>query len=231
MALSLRPSALAGLLGSAVIAAAGVADSTLTYDTGDDRLIVESRGDDVRMGPASGDDGYVLLKDGAVYAVSTTGDGPLVIDLGAMMQSFSAMMPPGMAEEAFGDAAADGPPPKVTRTGRNETHAGVKGEVVTLTMPDGERSEVVLTDDPDVSAGFVAFQRVAESLVADMPPGMGGAPMIVPQVTLGEELARSGVLRVEDTMTLIAIDRTAPDAARFALPAQPITNPMELMAR
>ncbi len=221
---------LVGPVAAIATAGAAFADSTLTFDAGDKGLIVESRGEDVRMGPASGDEGYVVMTQGSVYAITTTDDGPLVMDLGAMMESLSAMMPPGALDRAT-PAPQQEAEPTVTPTGRFETHAGVKGEVVVLTMPKSDPVEVVVTDDADVRAGFDAFQRLAQNLAADMPAALGGPAVIAPDVYVGDELAKRGVLRVGDTMTLIAIDRATPEAARFALPATPVTNPMQLMAR
>lgn len=217
-------SACVGGAAALLVATAGWADAILTYQAGDEQLVLESRGDDLRMGSPANPEGYMLLKDGAVYMVSDGPDGPMVFDLAAMMGSMAAMMPQGLPGAAAESETA--PTASIERTGRYETHAGLKGEIVTLTSEAG-RNEVVLSDDADVRAAFAAFRRLSESLASSMPPGFGAPPVPMPDVDLDRALASTGVLRVDDALVLTAIERTAPAAERLALPAAPITNPME----
>lgn len=162
-----------------------------------------------------GGQGYQLVADGELFMVIDQGGTPMIMSA----ESFAKHM------ERFGQGGAgqlqQAAPEDVSveDTGRDETVAGIDGDVyrISVTGADGgtQTTEVVLTDDERVrllQQGFLAVMRSS----AAMMQGNAGADMQLLE-TIGEETGARGVLRVEG-MTLRSVTRKDFPAGTFTLP-------------
>jgi hypothetical protein len=189
----------------------------------DSRIRVEFDGDRMRMEPlAQRGSGYVIARDGRLYGVSVNDGRPMVIDIGAMMQSMGPMMKQ-MAPQGFDDV---GEFKGIRSLGRKETVAGIVGEVHELRFVtrDGveERKEIVLGSDPrllELSRAMLTMASAVQKSAGLNPTG--GADEMARQL-IGKN---QGVLRFADEFRLLSLSGNAPAASRFELPAPPMAMP------
>ncbi len=172
--------------------------------------------DTVRLEP-EGQPAYMLVRGENSYSVTSAGGQVMVIEMGAMMSMAKSAGAPGDASgqaPTIADAQSVG---SIESTGREETVAGIAGEVYEIhwTDSDGEShvDEAVLSDDPllrGMTAAFQAFGKALAGEEADHP--------------LNEALAARGLgtLRFGDRFEVTSISDETPPAGHFELPAEPM---------
>jgi len=214
---------LLGVLTAGSALGAGVAE--ISGSEPGSRMRVEFDGDRLRMDvPAQRDaGGYLIAREGKVYAVTQQDGKPMVIDVGAMMRMLGPMLTQMAPPRTFDDV---GEFKGIRPLGRKETVAGIEGtvhEVVYLTR-DGreERTEMVLSRDP----------RLVEMGRAMMSMGMAFQQAIGQATPPGSEVLErqlrdngEGVLRFGKDYRLLSMSGTTPDSSRFQLPAEPMAMP------
>ncbi len=175
--------------------------------------------DTVRLEP-DGQPAYMLVRGENSYTITSAGGQMMVIDMGAMKS---------MAQSAGGGAMAGGAGPnaptiadaqsvsRIESTGREETVAGITGEVYEIHWADSDGAshvdEAVLSDDELLRGMTVAFQAFSKAL--------GGEDASHP---LNEALASRGLgtLRFGDRFEVISISDETPPDGHFELPAEPM---------
>ena len=110
--------------------------------------------------------GYMLLTGGQMYMVTQMGGMQVAMDLEQMGNMVSSMR-----NQALGtDQKASELVPTIKDTGRRETVAGYSGQVHEVTVGQN-RTEVVLTKDPEVAkitgAFTTAMERIGEAMSPD----------------------------------------------------------------
>lgn len=235
MAVSLRRTLLSlALLSPVLLAPAALAGGTVEFEagSGDDRqrMQFEFDGDKLRMTPvrkkgSTDPDAYSVFRDGKMYSVVDNDGEKMVLDMGSMMK----MMGGAIANSAQFDTGLDDIAEYhgLNATGRSETHAGVTGEVYTVdyTTRAGkrEKTEMVLAKNAtlvEMGTSMTAFSEMmakAMGQAADKP----GAKALEAEF----RSKNMGLLRIEDDMRVVRIDKTTPSAARFDLPATPTELP------
>ena len=168
----------------------------------------------VRLEP-EGQPGYMLVRGEKSYSVTSAGGQMMVIDMGQMMSMAGSAGASGGAEApTIADAQSVG---SIESTGREETVAGIDGEVYEIHWTDasGEShvDEAVLSDEPllrEMTAAFQAFGRALASEGARHP--------------LNEALASRGLgtLRFGDRFEVTSISDETPPDGHFELPAEPM---------
>lgn len=165
--------------------------------------------------------GYAVVRDGSMYVVSTANGVPLVMDTGAMMRGLAGAGA-GMSQMAPADLDAEFV--GLENTGRKETVAGIVGEVYVLTTRDDSGSEqtdeIVLSSDPRAREFLNAMYLMVDTL-KDAASQQTLAHSKEIKVALDKMDA--GILRFGDDMVVTAIDDGSVDAARFELPAAPMS--------
>lgn len=171
--------------------------------------------------------GYGLVRADGTYGVFDLNGRQMVADAAQLGQWLRLLsVDPGKFLQVGSGPAAVAEFVSLDDLGRRESVAGVDGRVYRLAYlnPQGEerRVEAVLTQDPEVVSYTRRFIEAARRLQQSL-----GQPVPAGTVRLADEvLARGlGMLRVDNLMTLSRLDRTAPQAARFELPAQPMQLP------
>lgn len=211
-----------GLVTAGLMTGVSFADSTVVYDAEGGGMTIETRGDDVRLTPDGGG-AYLILRDGKAYSVVDQGGQTIVMDMAALAQSMGR----GGAQT---NGAPEGRETSIERTGRTETIAGIEGEVVRVSSADGESVEVVMTDNQavvDATDGLLAF---ADAMTQGMGGQMGGGGSALPSDALSDLKGfEGGILRAGDEMRVTSVDANAPAAARFELPAEPVSSMQDMM--
>jgi hypothetical protein len=190
------------------------------------RMRIEFAGDRLRMEPkASQGESHMIARDGKVYAVSSQGGQPMVIDVGAMMKALGPMMQQMAPPQAFDDV---GEFRSLRALGRTEVVAGITGEVHELTFRsrDGkeQRSELVLARDPrllELSTALVAMGAAFQKSLGQPSAGDAGSEALARQLRERGQ----GVLRFGSDFKVLELSGTTPAAARFELPAAPMAMP------
>ncbi len=203
-----------GLLFSGLALAAGSATYQVGGADGQASLDYAWRNGAVQMRMGQ-QPGYMLVRDGEVYAVTQANGKPRVMAMSGMMRPLQGAAPQTMADaqvESF----------SLNPTGRSETVAGLTGEVYTgrIVFADGSRGngQLVLSDDPLAAELTRAQASVGASFMDRDNP-------MTQQFLAGGR----GLLRFSDdrgnSMRLSRISRDAPPASAFELPAQPMQMP------
>lgn len=192
------------------LAAIAGGTATIATDGGTMQLAWQDHGA-VRM-DIEGQDHYMVMRDGRIYAVDMSAQPPRVMDMSGMMKMFAAM-----AGESAQSQMPFGQIESVEATGESATVAGIEGRVyeVTMTDPDGqtETKTVVLTDNPLVVSMTQAYvDALLQTLAPDVAAGLLAA---LPADDRG--LLRSG----ESDFRVTAISGEEPSASLFELPAEP----------
>lgn len=209
--------------------AAGTAGMSATAQDGKSAaLTLEYRDTQtLRMTVADASEGYLVMREGKVYSVLSNDGQPTVLDLAAVRENMPARMR-GKNQGPGGRYSTGAEDIKeivsLDDTGRDETVAGIVGDIWTLVYVDGEGQketrELVLSGAPavrELSATLLSLGRTMAAM-ADRQPG---AQLLVSRL----EENGLGMLRLGDTWTLTSLDTRVPDAARFELPAEPQTKP------
>ncbi len=206
---------LAALMGPAALAAGSAVveggDGTERH-----RANLEFSGDKLRVETQGQAEGVMIVRDGAVYAV-TNG---MVIDMGSMM---------GMLGQQRGMQAPKSGPEDIVRylgldtAGRNETIAGVTGTVHVLRYEDGQgrvrSDELVLSKDSRARELSAALETMATTF--QKSAGRNETPG---EAKLRAEIKGQGVLRYGGQFRVISFG-AAPAASRFELPSAPQKMP------
>lgn len=201
--------------------AAGGSAVLQTHDPDGNEIVVQLEFADpqhLRLSSQAYPQAYLLMLGENSYNVMQFGNFPLVIDTDDMIaQMGQGQMPPTPAPtDDIRELMA------LTPTGEKETVAGIAGERYKLRYVDGakqQREEVVVASRDallhDLSLSLYQLgTRMAKSAGIQPPAG-------------SERLAREldgkglGLLRFGDRLRVLKVDRTAPAAARFELPAPP----------
>lgn len=165
---------------------------------------------------------YQLMRDGKLYAVTIQQGQPLVLEMTQMLR-----MAGQMATSLQPDTGNDVHELEDLRaTGRQETVAGVRGEVYELVFRDGQgrarREEIVLSTDATVYEMTQVMNAYAR-LMGEA----AGAPRAAGRDQFETRLRdqRVGLLRMGAELRAVEVGRDAPPAARMALPAEPMALP------
>jgi hypothetical protein len=165
--------------------------------------------DKVRL-DVPGEDAYMLVLDGRGYSVARTGGQTMVMDLSSMPQFGPGGM--GQGAPATSDVA------RITRleaTGREETVAGIEGEIYEMSWTDAKgrenHGEAVLTDDSRVREMQQAFWTFSRAITRQ-------------QEEIGARLRAEGLamLRLDDQFLVEEIRADSRPAGDFELPAEPM---------
>ena len=161
---------------------------------------------------------YLLMLGQNSYNVMQFGNFPLVIDTDDMMaQMGKGQMPPTPSPtDDIRELIS------LTATGEKETVAGIPGERYKLRYVDGARQQ---REETVVAARDVLLHDLSLSLyqLGTRMAKSAGIPTPAGSERLARELDGKGLglLRFGDRLRVIKVDRTAPAAARFELPAPP----------
>lgn len=214
---SMKSTAMVLALSTGVVLAPPSLAGSATMTSADGESVVwEYRDDAVRMNMGS-DSEYVLITDGQFYLVTNEDGEVMVIDGGALIRSFAAMVPEA-TPEGFNAELVD-----FKKTGRTEKVAGLEGDVYEVRTLDekGEESvvEVVLSDAREAQEFSEAMISMAET-VAELV-GQDETPVADALSSRLEDM-NLGLLRYGDEVAISAISSEPIAAARFVLPAEPM---------
>lgn len=202
--------------------------AVLEAGTGANRVSTTIEFDDgnMRMSTAMpGFEGYMVMTETGIYMVTGMGGQPMVLDLGAMMSMMGGMAGEMMQSQGISLNSGIGQFIEMDETGREETVAGIAGQVYNLTYTNGsgtpQTEEVVLGRDAtlrELTETLATWSRMmAAYLSVDMNEYQGAMDDLL--------LAGDGILRLGSGYRLVSLDNAAPDAARFTLPAAPQQMP------
>ena len=187
---------------------------------------IEFNDGNMRMGTAvPGFDGYMVMTETGIYMVTGMGGRPMVLDLGAMMSLMGGMAGEMMQSQGISLNNGIGQFIEMRDAGRNEAVAGVPGQVYDLTYANeqGTRQteEIVLGRDAtlrELTETLATLGRMmAAYLSVDLSEYQGAMDDLL---QYGD-----GILRLGSGYRLVSLDETAPDPARFTLPAAPQQMP------
>jgi hypothetical protein len=169
-----------------------------------------------------GTQAYQLMRDGKLYNVTVQDGQTVVMELGRMLRLMGRLASalPSSADDDVHELK------DLRATGRSETVAGLRGEVYELVYLDDQgrtrREEIVLSNDPlayELSQAMQAYARlIVEAMDKTVPQGRD-------QFAGRLRDQRVGMLRMGEFMRAVEVSRTAPAAARLALPAEPMALP------
>lgn len=193
------------------------AAGTATIETGgQSNTMVWLNLNTIRFDIPSADDSYIVARDGKIYMVNTAagGDMPHVMEIGGMMQGLAQM---GSSPQSDKTSPLAMRITSIKATGKEETVAGIEGEVYELTTTDNKgksrATQAVFTDDPLVVEMTAAYLAFTEAL-------MGAEAMTEFKTALPK--GKSGLLRAGNDMVVQSIDADRPAANMFELPAEPV---------
>ena len=186
-----------------------------------ERVQLEFLGKDLlRINDNSGQ-GYMIMRDAKLYTVMQEAGQTMVFDLSAM-----AAMTGGNMEEpsAWGDEVRE--VLDISSAGRQETVAGIVGEVFTMRYVDSrgrtQSSTMVLTKNETVVAMTQTMLEMTKLLIKASNTKVDKSITEMEQHILGKGY---GVLKQGDDFQLTHITDEAPAASRFELPAKPMQIP------
>lgn len=171
----------------------------------------------VRMNLPEQPGGYLLVKDAVAYSVSTEDGQAVVMRLDAL-RGLGQLMPSPSPTDDVAKVI------QLSQTGGEETVAGIRGQVWSLRYQDSDgqsrQEEMVLSDD----ARVLELTRAMTGLSTAMMAALGQEP---PQGldSLQARLEGKGILRMGQSMRVIALDGGLPPISRFSLPAAPTAMP------
>jgi hypothetical protein len=182
---------------------------------GGSQAIFEYRDDMLRIGNDQ-NNSYMVMREGTMYVVSLEGEQPMVFNASSMIK--------GMAQNTLQVAPSTLTSEFVSikDTGRDETVAGIKGDVYEVTIrEDGKErtDEIVLSKDKrarEFRDALFAMSTVAEDIA--------GKEAVEQGRDMQEKLMdmNVGVLRYADQMQVSSITGDKIDSSRFELPAEPM---------
>lgn len=197
------------------------AGGVAVIQSGDDqtygRSTIEFSGDQVRIELMGAEqEGYLLMRDGSIYTVTTQGGQPFVMDLGGMMNMLGGFMEDqATLETPISDVVT------VESTGRTEQVAGITGQVYNVTYIDEDGRQVTEEVVMGRHRALRELSSTLESWSRTMAEKMNTEVEDYDQ-TMGQLLTYGdGVLRMGEHYHLVSIDGNEPPASRFELPAAP----------
>jgi hypothetical protein len=194
------------------ISASALADVSGTYQMEDTRMVISVRDDNhVRMDMDKNN--FLLLTGSKTYSVRKEGKGWVAMDLAEIGKMTGAMggMPFAGDEEEEEHDLSDG---DFRDTGRTETVAGYKGRVYEVTDPDGERSEVVLTNHKDITSLTRGMIRMGQQSAQNM--GFADTSELPLEVV---NSGYTGMLRQDRNVKLLSVDTSDKGKGYFELPS------------
>lgn len=201
---SLSASAFADTVGSYLLSSEK-SKQTMTISYKNDQAI--------RMDVGQGS--YMLVNGSKVYMVTNQNGEVTVMDMDSMPKF--AMPPP--AKQAANSNA------KVTKTGRTETIAGVKGDVYEI-LVDGKKHEAVVSNDKRVQGLQKAFTALAKKMGQAM--GADTSAQIELAMREAQKYGNGGLLRSDQAMVLQSVGEKSLPASHYQLPAG--AAPMQMPA-
>ena len=206
-----------GLLLAASLPALADGQATLESrsDQGNATMEVSWAGDDLRMDfPQQAQAGFMLLKDGNGYMVTEMQGQTLVMDMARLKQ---------MAESMGNDQAMAGLTSQqadsiesLEATGKQETIAGLEGEVYQLAWTDkagnAHDDTLVLSDDDQVRELMSAFHAYQRTMTGEPDP-----------IATALEEEGLGMLRFGDRFRIASLSDETPAASAFELPENAMT--------
>lgn len=207
----------------ALLPAAALADTVGTYlasGDGESQQLTISYKDERNIRMEVGKGSYVLITGDKAYTVHVQGSETTVVDLDTLPKL--GALPPGHPPKTGSKPARE---PKITKTGRTETIAGIKGDVYEVVDEDGKRYEVVLSTDKRVQVLNRAMAAVGKRMAQSL--GAGVAEEIDRGMKQAEKLGYGGVLRAGNEFRLQSLQEKAQPAGHYALPrgAAPMKMP------
>lgn len=195
------------------LAALAAGSANINYD-GESGQLYWQNAQTVRMDMAA-DPGHILMKNNKVYMVHLDAPKgmPQVMEMSGILQTFSGLadqdgnMLEGLSQNIQ----------SARNTGASETIAGITGEVYDITIKDSKGNvqtrQLVLSNDAIAQELTEALFGVSGSLV--------GTEYLQP---FKQALPKGmyGVLRIDSSMVVQSINRNAPAASTFDLPAEPV---------
>lgn len=171
----------------------------------------------LRVGSNQSQNSYMLLRDGTMYVVSLEGDQPMVFNASSMMKGMAqrtTQMAPATLNSEF---------VSLEDTGRDETIAGMNGDVYLLTYLEDngkeQTEEMVLSTDArarEFRDALFSMSSIAEDLAGEEAMEQGR------DLKTRMDDMNVGVLRFGQEMTVTSITGETIPAERFELPAQPM---------
>ncbi len=202
-------------------AAAGSA-TVQTFDADGNSVTVRIEGLDgnhLRLSSQQFPEAYLVWRNGRAYSVIQFGSLPLVMDTNEMAAQMGADRMPAAPAPADDIRTLV----SLTPTGCKETVAGIVGEIVLLKYVDGTQTpreeQIVVAKDQllhDLSLALYELGKVLSGAAGIRPPD--GSERLARELSL----KGLGLLRMGTRLQLLALDRSAPPASRFELPAEPM---------
>lgn len=196
--------------------AAGVA----TIDARGDRYTLEYNDQRMRVESAQRPQIYLLAHHDALYAVTSAGGRPLVLEGKAILGLLAAGgkgSPVATSPDDIANVVSLQP------TGKTETIAGINGDVHTLTYVTRggqQRSlEAVLSTDPRVAELTHNVGQIAVAFQRSTGVDNQGAQELLRLL----QTRNVGLLRVGADFRLAALNANAPAAERLQLPESPLS--------
>lgn len=207
---------------SAVASAGGTA--VIGTDHASEQVTLEYADGKIRLGAEQQGDNYIIVEGDKVYAVTYENGRPVVLDLAAMGKMLGAVggtagqLPLQMGRQ-IGEIL------ELRSLGRNETLAGITGQLHELVYLDAEgdrqTEEVVLSTDPAVCELTQVMLQLSRVLVTIL--GQPVDPLDALERIL--QNGRQGLLRIGSEVRLASLSTKTPAVERFVLPAQPGSMP------
>lgn len=176
----------------------------------------EYSGDKLRISVGGSAQGYMIMRDNRVYVVSESDGNVMVMDISQALGMFGAMAGAATPSMTEGEVISLEP------TGDKETHAGITGEVYLLRYRESggqvQESELVLTDDKRALEFRDAMLDFARAMARNLNTQQQNAGNSMQKELMA---LNKGVLRYGDEMTVVSLDTSGVDPARFELPAPP----------
>jgi len=183
-----------------------------TYAVSGGQSLELSYRDNTHMRMDITDGQFVLVNGDDTFMVRRQGGQWLAMDLSAMGRMMQRMGRGGGESESGTGASAF----SYQDTGRTETVAGYEGSVHAVTGPQGEKTEVVLSDHEDIiqlSHGWVRLSgKLAEQL------GMMTDSIQKKMLSPEEIDRRGGILRIGDELRLQSVSTEDRGQAHYELP-------------
>ena len=197
-----------------LLALPAAADIAEVVDGEGNRMRFEYQDQQLRINPAD-QEGYMIVRDGRTYVVQDSDGQIMVLDLSQAMSMFG-----GMARAATPETV-DVRVESLEATGREETVAGIPGEVWRLRYIDEDgqtrETDMVLSEDARARGFRDAVFLMAKSIADSVDMDLEGTDKLQQQLASRD----LGVLRYGQDMRITSLDTTRVDDARFVLPAEP----------
>ncbi len=165
---------------------------------------------------------YMIMRDGKAYSVIEQDQEVMVIDMMASMGNMSGLM--GNMSSGQNLLGEDNVYEMLSfeDTGREETVAGVNGDVYEMTFVDGNGNTstetLVLSSDARAREMTSAFMGLSQSMSAALqqqkPEGYD---------QMQKAMNNKGLLRYGSNFRVASFEPGEPDASRFVLPAEPMS--------